>query len=69
MGDFREYPIPKDALASETPAALEKQECIVTLPLKLLELIQLLLRNSQHLFVLRALHDLSELVQEARDVL
>ena len=67
--DFREYPIPKDALASETPAALENQECIVTLPLKLLELMQLLLRNSQHLFVLRALHDLCELVQEARDVL
>ena len=39
------------------------------LPLKLLELMQLLLRNSQYLFVLRALHDLSELVQEARDVL
>ena len=69
MGDFREYPIPKDALAPETPAALENQECFVTLLLELHELIRLLLRISQHLFVLRALHDLCELVQEARDVL
>ena len=67
MGDFREYPIRKYALAPETPAALETKACRVTLSLELRDLTRHLLRNSPHLFVLRALLYLSEVVQETRD--
>ena len=69
IGDFREYPIPKDALASETPAALENQACIVTLPLELGDLFCLLRGDSRHLCVLCARLYLVELSQEVHDAL